>query len=55
MLLSPSRQLEDAMAEELTERQRYWLGHLRACEESGGSMKGYADDHGLAAQELYHW
>lgn len=37
----------------LTERQRYWLKHLRACEASGESVKSYATKHGLSAYALY--
>ena len=36
---------------ELTERQRFWLGHLRAC--GNGSLKAYAQANGLGAGTLY--
>ena len=36
---------------ELTERQRYWLEHLRACGE--GSLKAYAEVHDLDVRALY--
>ena len=35
----------------LTERQRFWLEHLRAC--GTGSLKSYADEHGLDIGALY--
>ena len=35
----------------LTERQRFWLEHLRAC--GTGSLKSYADKHGLDIGALY--
>ena len=35
----------------LTERQRFWLEHLRAC--GNGSLKGYAQAHGLEVGALY--
>ena len=35
----------------LTERQRFWLEHLRAC--GTGSLKAYADEHGLEIGALY--
>lgn len=35
----------------LTERQSFWLGHLRACGD--GSLKAYADANGLDARGLY--
>ena len=40
---------------DLTERQRYWLEHLRAWEKGGGSMKDYAAAHGLGVKEFYSW
>jgi hypothetical protein len=35
----------------LTERQRFWLEHLRAC--GSGSLKVYAEAHGLELGTLY--
>lgn len=35
----------------LTERQRFWLEHLRAC--GSGSLKAYAQTHGLDLRALY--
>ena len=35
----------------LTERQRFWLEHLRAC--GSGSLKEYAQTHGLDLRALY--
>ena len=37
----------------LTERQRYWLEHLRACEAAGKSMRAYASESGIDARSLY--
>ena len=37
----------------LTEHQRYWLDHLRACEVSGKGIAVYADEHGLDAKAMY--
>jgi hypothetical protein len=44
---------EVTMAQEsrLTERQRFWLEHLRAC--GSGSLKAYAQTHGLDLRALY--
>jgi len=39
---------------ELTERQRYWLAHIKACEQSGLSARAYADEHGLKVNSLYN-
>jgi hypothetical protein len=41
------------MKDELTERQRYWLEHLKACEQSGQSSRDYAGTHGLSVSMLY--
>jgi hypothetical protein len=37
----------------LTEHQRHWLAHLRACEASGKGIAGYAAAHGLYAKAMY--
>ncbi len=37
----------------LTARQREWLGHLRAAEHSGETIKDYAARRGLSVQSLY--
>ena len=37
----------------LTEHQRHWLAHLRACEASGKGIAGYAAAHGLDAKAMY--
>ena len=37
----------------LTERQRHWLEHLRACDASGKGIAGYAASHGLDAKAMY--
>jgi len=37
----------------LTERQRYWLEHVRACESSGISITEYCATHGLKPQTMY--
>ena len=39
----------------LTERQQYWLKHLRACEAAGQGMKAYALCEGLDVKALYAW
>lgn len=39
---------------ELTERQRYWLAHVEACETSGLSCRAYADAHGIKVGNLYN-
>ncbi len=40
---------------ELSERQRAWLEHLRACRAQGLSLKAYAEQQGLNLQRFYHW
>ena len=37
----------------LTERQRYWLEQVRACEASGKTVAEYAAEQGISAQALY--
>jgi hypothetical protein len=37
----------------LTEHQRYWLKHVRACEASGKRITEYAMDHGLGVRAMY--
>ncbi len=37
----------------LTERQRYWLEHVQACDASGKSMIEYAAAQGIAISALY--
>ena len=39
--------------DELSERQRYWLEHLKACQQSSLSTKEYAKAHGLSVSMLY--
>ncbi len=36
----------------LTDRQRYWLGHVQACEASGKSMVEYAASQDIAVRDL---
>ena len=37
----------------LTERQRYWLKHIRACEASGKRITEYAADQQIDAKAMY--
>ena len=37
----------------LTERQQYWLKHLRACEAAGKTTIDYARAHGINVRTLY--
>ena len=37
----------------LTERQRYWLEHIQACQQSGQTMADYAAAHGFTARAMY--
>ena len=36
-----------------TDRQQYWLKHLRACEASGLTTIDYARTHGIKVKSLY--
>jgi hypothetical protein len=37
----------------LTERQRYWLEHIQACEASGKSMVEYAASQDIVVRAMY--
>jgi hypothetical protein len=37
-----------------SQRQRYWLGHLRACETAGQTLVAYAAAHDLDVKALYN-
>ena len=41
--------------DKLSSKQREWLDHVEACAATGGSMKAYADEHGLDLQSFYLW
>jgi len=43
----------DAGAAELTERQRYWLEKLQACESEGKSLSSYAAEQGFHVGAIY--
>ncbi len=45
--------MSEAEGTTLTERQRYWLEQVQACEASGKTIAEYAADHDLAAQAMY--
>ena len=45
--------MNQEMIPALTERQRYWLEHIRACEASGKSMAEYAASQGIAVRAMY--
>jgi hypothetical protein len=37
----------------LTDRQRFWLKHIQACEASGKSIAAYSAEQGIAARAMY--
>jgi hypothetical protein len=39
----------------LTEKQQHWLTHIQSCEQSGLTMKAYAQQNGLNVSALYAW
>jgi len=45
--------MKDLEEKELTDHQRYWLEHLRACEASGKSMTAYAAELGVKVHAMY--
>jgi hypothetical protein len=42
-----------SMIPALTERQRFWLKHIQACEAAGKSIVEYAASQGIAARAMY--
>lgn len=42
-----------SMIPALTERQRFWLKHIQACEASGKSIAAYSAELGIAARAMY--
>ncbi len=49
----PTRRSMEPPEARLTSGQRKWLGHLRAAERSGETIKDYAARRGLSVQSLY--
>jgi len=45
--------MSEAERTALTERQRYWLEQIQACEALGKTIAEYAAEHGLTAQAMY--
>ena len=39
----------------ITERQHYWLNHIRAVDAGSESTVDYAQSHGLKVKDLYQW
>ena len=39
----------------ITERQQYWLDHIRTADALDGSMADHARSEGLTPKELYSW
>ena len=37
----------------LTDRQRFWLEHIQACEAAGKSIVEYAAEHGVHVRAMY--
>jgi len=48
-----ARRSQSQAPPELSERQRYWLKHLRAAERKGEPLKHYAKRLGLSEHSLY--
>jgi len=45
--------MDVAKESELTERQRYWLEKLQACESEGKSLSSYAAEQGFQVGAIY--
>ena len=47
--------MDKELRAELTELQSEWLGHVRAWEQSGVSLKSYAEHAGVDHRRLYRF
>lgn len=45
--------MPDTSSPTLTERQQFWLEHLRTCEAEGKATVVYAREHGLSPSGMY--
>jgi len=45
--------MTDTRSPALTERQQFWLEHLRTCEAEGKATVVYAREHGLSPSGMY--
>ena len=45
--------MDEAPVNSLTEHQRFWLNHVRACEASGKRITEYAAEQGLGVRAMY--
>ena len=43
------------LARTMTAKQRLWLRHVKAADESDDSIADYAEAHGLRLKTLYQW
>ena len=39
----------------ITERQQFWLDHLKAADDQGMTLVAYAKDNDLKVKDLYQW
>jgi len=39
----------------LTDKQRYWLDHIKRCEALGQTMVAYASEQSLDLKQFYNW
>lgn len=47
--------MEPTTPKPLTACQQRWLGHIRAAQRAGHTLKAYAAEHGLSLSALYGW
>ena len=45
--------MDSSKAAVLTERQQYWMKHIRACDNAGQTSVDYTREHGLNVKSLY--
>jgi hypothetical protein len=53
VLNSQGQVVDSNKAAALTERQRYWVKHIGACDSAGQTSVDYAREHGLNVKSLY--
>ncbi|MGN7613205.1 hypothetical protein ACQZV8_14100 [Magnetococcales bacterium HHB-1] len=46
---------DSKQSRQLTEKQQYWLEHMLCIDREGGTIKSYAERHGLDLRSCYDW
>ena len=43
------------LAKTITPKQRYWLNHVKAADQGGDTIAGYAQSQDISLKSLYQW